>query len=59
MSKRPQGFGFFCATGWGFPSLFAKDQAYSSSCAGSLPNEYALVVPARQQSSHSASVGSR
>src|ERR1051325_2828268 len=60
MSNRPNGLGSFDATGCGaMPLLFLVNQAYWSNSDGSSPNEYCVVVPARQAYSHSASVGRR
>src|SRR5262245_48331200 len=58
MSYRPQGFGFFMPTGGSCPLEFSLNQQYSP-ISDSLANENGVVVPARQEYSHSASDGSR
>src|SRR5690242_16341049 len=59
MSYRPQELGFFAPTGGSFPAALPVNQPYSPSSLASSPNEYFVVVPARQQYSHSVSVGNR
>src|SRR5947209_13553172 len=59
MSYRPQGFAFFTPTGGSLPGAFFLYQEYSPRSATLSPNENAVVVPARQAYSHSASDGSR
>src|SRR5205823_748233 len=57
MSQRPYLFGSFLPTGWLMLSLFPAYQALLSSTALSIVQ--APPAPARQASSHSASVGKR
>src|SRR5260221_1764425 len=69
MSYSPQALGFLAPTGGSFPAALPVCQANSSSrlvwlvvspgLAALSPKLYAVFVPARQQYSHSASVGSR
>ncbi len=59
MSYRPKAFGFFWPTGCVRRPELPSYQAYSSRLAASSPNEYFIVLRARQAYSHSASVGSR
>src|SRR5262245_38350424 len=69
MSYRPHGFGLSAPTGGSLPAAFPVCQAYSFKVDAVLPTSavrvasspklYAVVVPARQQYSHSASVGKR
>src|SRR5271166_3708264 len=59
MSWNPHGFGFFLPTGGSLPAALPVNQAKCVSSVAASPNEYAVVVPARQTYSHSASDGSR
>src|SRR5437870_5354917 len=59
MSYRPQGLGIFLPTGGSCPLELALYQQYSVRSWRRLPNEYSVVVPARQAYSHSASLGRR
>src|SRR5262245_51996783 len=59
MSHSPHGFGFLTPTGGSLPLALPVNQAESPRTLASSPKEYAVVVPARQAYSHSASVGRR
>src|SRR5437763_1054513 len=59
MSNRPQGLGSFLPTGGSLPGAFALYQQYLPKSSTLSPKEYAVVVPARQAYSHSASEGRR
>jgi hypothetical protein len=48
----------FCATGWSLQAVFALYQPTRARSASLSPDQYALLVPARQAYSHSASDGS-
>ena len=59
MSCKPHALGSFVPIGRYCPSLLSQYQPCSSSPSASFPKEYAVVLPARQAYSHSASVGKR
>src|ERR1051325_6262835 len=59
MSYRPHGLAFFLPTGGSLPLAFTVYQAYSPKSSLLLPCDQRVVVPARQQYSHSASDGRR
>src|SRR5262245_43609504 len=59
MSYRPHGLARFSPTGGSKPFEFSLYQQYSPSLASSSPWDHAVVVPARQAYSHSASLAKR
>src|SRR5262245_26453399 len=59
MSYNPHAFGSFLPTGGSSPDEFSLYHEYFPSSFTLSPNDHAVVVPARQQYSHSASDGRR
>src|SRR5438128_10341511 len=59
MSYRSHGLGFLAPTGGSLPLALPVNQAKCVNGAASSPKENAVVVPARQAYSHSASDGKR
>src|SRR5262245_44858476 len=59
MSKRPNAFGFFDATGWVLFDAFVLNHPSPSTSSSLVAPYQGVVVPARAACSHSASLGNR